>query len=978
MNLNDQQLQAISSNSRNILILAVPGSGKTLVLTNRAKRLLNEGISPLRILCITFTRKAAGEMKERIKKLTDDETMKKMTIGTSHSFCLSILRKWHDKIGLSETFSIYDPFDKRDILEGIIAEGKHKVSIKKMLHFYAIGESQGSYKEAVEMRNIDSKYRRRLKKFNAVDFDMILSLAVQVLNEHPEVLEYYRNRYGYIFYDEFHDVASLEDKMCRTLAIENTFVVGDPDQNVYCIKKGTEILTPEGKINIEDLEVGQRIFSNKGRKLYKDRILKKVISKPHNAIKIMTKKGRELIVTGDHLAIVKIPRNMPGYFVYLMYREGYGFRIGTTSGTQSRFDNCGFIHKRMRSEHADKIWLIDHYEQSWEAILQEELLSLKYKIPTRVFEQRRKMALPDRAHLKIFRDFGDSGLKLLKNRGYDFSFPHCCVQGEERKKRIKVNIISGTKNGNELICETAIASEIMVHHGAKKRGDYYRLRSCNSISSVLYQKSDRLLEELKNRGYYTLYEHKASIAGNGYKIMPATQLVEGMIIPTFDENKFSQDTIYKIEKIKCDTEFIDLVIEGVPHIIANGIITHNCFRGTSIEYIMKYKERHPDLETINLEYNYRSVPEICRLANNLIAHNKERADKIIKPTREAPTEASFGLYVADNGDSEVSYIEGQIKAFIEQKGYKYKDIAILTRTNSQIDKFREVLKDIPYQVISRDSFWDRSEIREIMLYLRTILNPDDDYIMERILKISHLLIDKVELQTMKSIAIEEGMSLFKSIEPTLTAKVLEVYGWEEDLKNLSVDALVEKFINKSLETQGCFLHSLKEQELKTRLENVDWLLKYKIPDFLEREEGSDLRSFLDSVVQIEATDSIKKDEDRVSLMTVHCAKGLEWPVVIIPGCEEGTFPVTRKTERDLIEEERRLFYVAVTRAKERLLFTRAEERIGFTGKARTQLPSRFLNEALWGDYLKEHLNEELGPEKFKREYLCQPPEEGEK
>ncbi len=605
--LNEQQQQAVDSKAKKILVLAGAGTGKTRVLVSRIRRVLKDGVSIKEILAITFTRKAAQEMRKRLLKHLPENTVKQMYIGTSHSFCLRLLRQWASCVGLAPNFTIYDGEDRRDVINSILIDRHSKLTFKMFDKIYrSIKNNQNQkvadIKEYAEYNIVEKAYKARLREWGAVDYDMILELAVKIIKKNPRALAYYQGRFRYIFYDEYQDIAELEDGLCLTLAINNSFVVGDPDQNIYT------------------------------------------------------------------------------------------------------------------------------------------------------------------------------------------------------------------------------------------------------------------------------------------------------------------------------------------------------FRGTDIKYILGHKDRHPDLEIINLEENYRSEATICDVANKLIKHNKNRADKELIPTRERETE-TVGYTPCEDSENECHIISGGITNF-EVKGYKYKDMAILCRTNKQAYRIAHYLQEntnIPHKIISRDTFWSNPAIRNVIFYLRVMQNPDDDFNMERILRSPHLGLDTYAIRQLKSEAIMSEGSMYDVYVKKFGRENIELH-IREDIDEIPIENIIGNFITNSITNNNGYINWLSQQSMTSKIDRINKLFTEKIPEFYKAQPDvkHNLENFLDNIAQIEATDKIEKEEDVVNIMTVHCAKGLEYPVVIIAGCEDGKFPIIDQTY-DNIEEERRLMYVAITRAMDHVVFTYAKERRSY-GKVEEYTRSRFLKE----------------------------------
>ena len=234
-NLNPEQLQAVTTRSKSLLVLAGAGTGKTKVLTNRIAYLIQErGVSPHNILALTFTRKAAQEMKDRIKALTDEKTAKQIWIGTFHAISLRILEQFGSRLGYSPYISIYDEIDQQDIIASIIEEFNLKVKPKNVIaQLQGYGSDCDNFEFKVEAGTVVSIYRERLKSYNAVDYTLLLTETLELLRKFPDVFSYYNNRFKYLFVDEYQDTDHTQYYLHEVLKPGNICVVGDFQQSIY-------------------------------------------------------------------------------------------------------------------------------------------------------------------------------------------------------------------------------------------------------------------------------------------------------------------------------------------------------------------------------------------------------------------------------------------------------------------------------------------------------------------------------------------------------------------------------------------------------------------------------------------------------------------------------------------------------------------------------------------------------------------------
>lgn len=367
------------------------------------------------------------------------------------------------------------------------------------------------------------------------------------------------------------------------------------------------------------------------------------------------------------------------------------------------------------------------------------------------------------------------------------------------------------------------------------------------------------------------------------------------------------------------------------------------FRGANFKNILNFEKDYPNCKTILLEENYRSTKMILNAANSVIKNNKERKDKNLWSNN--PEGNKIKYIQADSDKEEGSYISSKIKE-LNNNGVNYEDIAILYRTNAQSRLIEEEMlkNNIPYRVIGSFYFYNRKEIKDLLCYLRLINNPHDDISLARVINVPKRGIGAKTMENLDAKSNELGISLFDAISDgkELSFKNL-ILKMKEECENLSLTEMVDLVLNESGMKQELVNEKTLESEI--RLENLE---EFKsITKNYEEEFGViSLSDFLNEISLVSDMSEHQESKNKVSLMTVHAVKGLEFDYVFVTGMEEGIFPhynAINDGSRSAIEEERRLCYVAITRAKKDLWLLNAKRRMLF-GNTQTNLPSRFMDE----------------------------------
>ena len=377
------------------------------------------------------------------------------------------------------------------------------------------------------------------------------------------------------------------------------------------------------------------------------------------------------------------------------------------------------------------------------------------------------------------------------------------------------------------------------------------------------------------------------------------------------------------------------------------------FRNANYKNILNFEKDYPDATVIMLEQNYRSTKTILNAANSVIKNNVFRKDKNLWSDNEEGEKITF--YKAYDETDEVFYIIRKIKELISA-GASYKDIAILYRTNAQSRVFEQEMlrQNMPFRIVGSFYFYSRKEIKDLLAYLRLIHNTDDNISLERAINTPKRGIGPKTISEIEQNASFYNTSMFEAIKD---GRALEFKNTILELKKDLEDCSLTEFIDKVLDKSG-MRKALKEEkslEADIRLENLE---EFKsVTKTFEEEVGTvSLEDFLLEISLVSDIEEYKDDPNRITLMTVHSVKGLEFPVIFIVGAEEGLFPHKNSYSPDELEEERRLMYVAITRAMKKLFITCTKKRMLY-GVESPSVLSRFVRE------IDEDLIEELDKDK---------------
>lgn len=376
------------------------------------------------------------------------------------------------------------------------------------------------------------------------------------------------------------------------------------------------------------------------------------------------------------------------------------------------------------------------------------------------------------------------------------------------------------------------------------------------------------------------------------------------------------------------------------------------FRGADISNILNFEKDFPGTKIIKLEQNYRCTQNVLNAANEVIKNNETKYEKKLWTSNEAGSLPK--VYRGDNEYEEANYIVSQINELRRTEYYKYSDFAVLYRMNTQSRSIEDILRreDIPYKIIGGLKFYERKEIKDIVAYLRLIHNPADNLSLTRIINEPKRGVGKTSLDNVEQIAASRGVSMYEVIKRAdefglnrVFTNTREFISVMEELRSIKDSKVISELIKETLKKTG-YTKALEEEntvEAENRIDNLNEFLTVAI-EFEEQSADNSLTEFLEGITLSSDLDGMEETDESVTLMTLHSAKGLEFPVVFLVGMEEGIFPGYKSIgEPKELEEERRLCYVGITRAKEKLFMTCAKQRTVF-GSTSFNGISRFIKE----------------------------------
>lgn len=592
------------------------------------------------------------------------------------------------------------------------------------------------------------------------------------------------------------------------------------------------------------------------------------------------------------------------------------------------------------------------------AYLIEEGLAAPYNILAITFTNKAAKEMRDRLYLLIGDEarklqvstFHSFGLKLLRENyellGYDRNF---VIMDSDDSLTVVKKIIKDLNYDPKIYNPKAIRNKISsCKNELISAHDYerYAVSDYEQVIQKVYEKYEHKLKTNNSVDFDDLLILPIKLFKEHRDVLEKYQdLYKYVLIDEYQDTNEAQYILTKMiseknRKITC---------------VGDDSQSIYSFRGANYKNILNFEKDYKDAKTILLEQNYRSTGNILDAANQVIKNNRDRKDKNLW-TNKGPGD-KIKYYRAYNERDEAQYIIRKIKELVN-RDVEYKDIAILYRTNAQSRVVEEEMlkENLPYRVIGSFYFYSRKEIKDLIAYLRLIHNSKDNISLLRVINTPKRGIGLKTIENLTIKADSEGISIYDAIE---SGKELEFKNTIEKLKSIAEDLTLTELIDKVLDASGMKKELESEQTLESevRLENLEEF-KSITKAFEEKEGLISLEDFLLEISLVSDVEEYKDDPNRISLMTVHSVKGLEFDHVFVIGMEEGLFPhMNSLMENVALEEERRLCYVAITRARDDLHLVNARRRTLF-GKEQVNPVSRFISE-INPDLLETNVKDEI-------------------
>jgi DNA helicase-2/ATP-dependent DNA helicase PcrA len=811
-----------------------------------------------------------------------------------------------------------------------------------------------------------------------------------------------------VLVDEFQDTNIAQYELLKLLVPPgkrtNLTVVGDDSQ---CLPPTAIIATPDGGKAIKEINRGDEVITAVGKGHTSVARVSRVFRRKRRArlLTFKTEDGKKITLTDNHKMFCFLPAYYPltgWHFVYLMHQQGIGWRIGVTNS----------IPQRLRLEtHADTILAIGSYKTDQEARFFEAYYAAKYGLPTVPFTARPRQAIQGKWLARLFSeiDTEENARVLAKDLNIELDSPQYSVDGithgisrrakvhlsmchrNYRSKSHKKGFVGNPGISHQVHIETSNTRVLRILKKAgfnltkAKKGKRFRfqtpdLETAWEVARELTRLTGGIMDKKFVVGRYN-YQHLPT------RIVPASHVLPGMYLPILKGKQIEYKMVVSRREEEKTMETYDLEVKKTHNFIADGIVVHNSiykFRGAAVSNILRFRDEYRHAKTVVLTENYRSTQSILDPAYRLITHNnpdtleaklgiKKNLVSRRNPRGGQPVKFIHTDRVENEADAVAKYIMEQIKG----EEYEYRDIAILVRANNHAQPFMRALSrhGIPYQFLGPGRLFRQPEIIDLISYLKVLYDFEDSIALYRLLSIEQFAIPAKDLIKVNNLARRKNLTLYEACEnledvpisQTARKKIRQVLEIIEKQLARTRRETAGQLLYDFLQASGLLTKLLnpKSVEAEKRAANISKLFD-KLKSFEAGHEDATVPAVVDWIDLASelgesplATDTDWTKVNAVNLLTVHSAKGLEFPIVFLTNLVSQRFPTIERREQIPIpealikeelpsgnyhlQEERRLFYVGMTRARDRLVLSAAD----YYGEGkREKIISPFVFEAL--------------------------------
>jgi superfamily I DNA/RNA helicase len=884
--LNPPQRDAVLAGDGPLLVLAGAGSGKTRVIAHRIAHLIGvRGVDPRHVLAVTFTNKAAGEMARRVEALLAPVGVRSPLIATFHSACVRILRQQGEHIGLPRHFTIYDEDDRTALIKECMKEGE---LADRSFTPSAAGHRISYLKN--QMIGVPEALRDARGPW-----------------EQKAALVYsrYEKRLKETGAADFDDLLLLVVRLLTEV----------PEVLAYYRGLWRHVLVDE--------------YQDTNRAQY--RIIRLLTSEHRNICVVGD--PDQCVVEGTSIQTPRGPRRVEDVKEgdLVIAASGWGSRDAARVEAVKRTEFEGVI-VRIRTDDGRELRATPNHIMFGRL----DPDSAKYHV---YLMYRKRMA-----DLRVFPDYPHHRPGSTTRQGISRKIVHFTMFGDPRPHRWHEHRIQLITSDEALRGPIA---RVMAPRPGKLRT--WRVET----SRKDHDAGMKLARDLADVGDLEVVRRGRLTAGRAFHFMPASHLKPGMLVPVLDDGQVREARVVSVDFESYSGHVYDLTVQDLRNYMAGGVVVHNSiykWRGADINNILDFEKDFPGTRVVRLEENYRSTQRILAIAATVIDNNLQRKDKTL--WTKNPEGEPAAVYRGWDEHEEANFVAQSILK-TRADGVAWDGIAVFYRTNAQSRVLEDALRRarIPYVIVGGVRFYERKEIKDTLAWLRLCINPSDDVAFRRAVQAPTRGVGATTLARLDEVALDQTTPLLAlAAAPPVDVRGKARTALEDfaaTVGRLSAqrgDLSPPAFIDLVLQASGYrkALEQDRAPEAEGRLENLEELVA-AAEDFTHATGEPTLEAFLDSVALMSDVDELKEAESRVTLMTLHSAKGLEFPVVFLTGLEEGVFPHTRSmNDPEQIEEERRLCYVGITRAEQRLYLSYAvHRRIHGYGVGE---PSRFLRE----------------------------------